>query len=122
MSEQLKSNLVKSLRKDCSYADAAKANFHKSAKQFLTRVRKDLNIDADIRSNKGGIAVSGEVTLHSDTLYLQFAQYFGGDICLYRSCKSRKDFTGGQNHFFELQQFDQISYEDFLNKIKMVMS
>jgi hypothetical protein len=30
----------------------------------------------DLRSNKGGIAVSGEVTLHGDDLYVQVSQSY----------------------------------------------
>ncbi len=60
----------------------------------------------EIRSNKGGIAVSGEIILHHETLYLQVSQSsFGGGI-LYRSCKGRKDFCGGVNHFADVALLD----------------
>lgn len=113
----LKNSLVKSLSEDCSYAEQKKLNFHKTAKQFLRQVQKDLQTTGNIRSNMGGIAVSGEVTLHTDSLYLQFSQYFGTSICLYRTCNGTKDFRGGRNNFLTLQEFDDCSYEDFLRKV-----
>ena len=55
-------------------------------------------------SNRGGIAVSGEVTLHADDLYVQVSQStMGSDAgILFRSCKGRHDYTGGQNHVSSL--------------------
>jgi hypothetical protein len=88
-----------------AYSDAgatAKDYFHLEGKKFLRDLAKEIGIPAgtfDIRSNKGGIAVSGEVTLHSDTLYVQLhesAMRPGIDI-LFRSCKGRGDYTGNQN-------------------------
>lgn len=86
----------------------------KSKRQFHQRYRRILRAFAnrlalppgsfDIRSNRGGIAVLGEVTLHADRLYLQV----GGSCCtaetapvLYRSCRGRKDYTGGPNRWME---------------------
>lgn len=62
--------------------------------------------DYDIRSNEGGIAVSGEITLHTPTLYVQISQRAGhGDSLsfLIRGCKSRKDYTGTGNHSMHLR-------------------
>ena len=93
------------LRRSVSYDEDAKKAFHSAAKKYLKRLRAELGTEygeADpIRSNKGGIAVSGEVTLHFDGLYVQVSQSFMGDrgIVMFRSCLSRKDYSGGTNNF-----------------------
>ena len=58
----------------------------------------------DLRSNEGGIAVSGEVILHSDHLYVHASQpATGWDTgVMFRSCEGRRDYTGGRNHFVSL--------------------
>ena len=81
-----------------------KALFHQRGKALLRRIAKDLGYVSgsyDVRSNKGGIAVSGEITLHSDDLYVQFScSAFGSDLqIMYRRCQHRRDYTGERNHF-----------------------
>jgi hypothetical protein len=58
----------------------------------------------DLRSNPGGIAVSGEVTLHADRLYVQVSQPAPGadSGILFRSCDGRRDYVGGVNNFASL--------------------
>lgn len=91
-----------------SYADPAKkVAFHQNAKKALRALAKELGLSAgafDLRSNMGGVAVSGEITLHSDTLYVQASQSAMGNEMglLIRSCKGRKDYTGGHNTFAPL--------------------
>jgi hypothetical protein len=56
------------------------------------------------------IAVSGEITLHHDRVYIQVCQPATGHDSgiLIRSCKGRKDYTGGRNHFAPLLLLDDI--------------
>ena len=63
-----------------------------------------------LRSNKAGIAVSGEVTMHHATVYIQVGQFglSSGHGILIRTCKGRKDYTGGANHFVALTMLDDI--------------
>jgi hypothetical protein len=100
-------NLAKFLKiasSPLSYNEENKAVFHRLGKQVLKQVAIDLGLQEgtfEVRSNLGGIAVSGEVTLHGDKIYVQISQSCmgrDGDI-LYRSCKGRKDYTGGMNNF-----------------------
>jgi len=76
----------------------------------------------DLRSNQGGVAVSGEVTLHQERsepgpltseaaqggsrrgVYIQVAS--GG--VLIRTCRGRRDDVGGLNHFVSLTMLDDI--------------
>lgn len=87
----------------------AKAAFHRDGMSFLRKVAKALDIPATdyrLSSNKSGIAGSGEVTLHSDDIYLQLSEscMFAGVQMLYRSCKSRKDCAGHRNNFVQCEQ------------------
>jgi hypothetical protein len=64
----------------------------------------------DLRSNRAGIALAGEITLHHDRIYIQVGQ-FGlslGHGILIRTCRSRRDYTGGPNHFVALSMLDDI--------------
>lgn len=89
------------------YSQAAaqnKALFHRRGKALLHRMAMDLGYTPGtfaLRNNFGGIAVSGDITLHTGDLYVQFAKStFGGSMdILYRTCQGRKDYTGGRNHF-----------------------
>jgi len=100
-----------------AYNDSAKREFLRVAKQMAIHlaVRLGLNEDQyEVRVNKGGPAVSGEVTLHTDTRYIQFAQSFGilKDGFLVRSCKGRKDHVGGRNHYVKwesLRNLDKVA-------------
>jgi hypothetical protein len=89
--------------RDVGYNPEAKAQFLKMARQLAKLTADALGLEAgerDIRVNKAGIAVSGEVTLHSDSLYVQFGQSMMGGTFLCRSCNGRKDYTGGMNNFY----------------------
>jgi len=84
------------------YNEPAKREFLRMGKQMAIRLAAALGLNEDqyeVRVNKGGIAVSGEVTLHTDTHYVQFGQFPGGRGFLVRACKGRKDYTGGRNHY-----------------------
>lgn len=99
--------------KSCSYDEEHKRRFHATARSRLKKLAAALALPPgtyDIRSNKAGIAISGEITLHHDRVYVQVGQYglSSGHGILIRTCKSRKDFTGGLNHFLPLSRLDDI--------------
>lgn len=93
---------------------AAKERFHRSARTALKKLAKALGLkdgEYDLRNNAGGPAVSGEITLHSDTLYVQASQPWGMGMdtgILIRSCNGRKDYTGGRNNFAPLNELNDI--------------
>lgn len=95
---------------DVSYNPFRKHAFHRAGKRLLKRIADELGLvkeQYDLRSNLGGIAVSGEVTLHTDTLYLQLSQgilWHGEARILYRRCNGRKDYCGHANHFMAVEQ------------------
>jgi hypothetical protein len=93
--------------KPVAYDAAAKQLFHSHARSQLRRLATVLGLrpgSYDLRSNPAGIAVSGEITLHSDRLYVQASQSAMGNAngILFRTCKGRKDYVGGPNNFAPL--------------------
>ncbi|MDH8489736.1 hypothetical protein QIG87_27455, partial [Klebsiella pneumoniae] len=59
-----------------------------------------------------------EITLHSDRLYVQASQSVMGPDhgVLFRTCKGRKDFVGGQNNFASLDLLNRP--EDLAHRIR----
>ncbi len=93
--------------RSCSYDEQQKRRFHTTARSRLKKLAAELALPPgsfDLRSNKAGIAVSGEIILHHDRAYIQVGQFglSSGHGVLIRTCKSRKDYTGGANHFVAL--------------------
>jgi hypothetical protein len=99
--------------KPCTYNEPQKHLFHREARKCLQALAVALCLPRqayDLRSNKGGIAVSGEITLHTGTLYVQVCQPATGwdSGVLIRTCKGRNDYTGGPNNFAPLRDLDGI--------------
>ena len=97
----------------CAYNDAQKRSFHATGRKRLQALATALGLETgsfDVRSNRGGIAVSGEVTLHGENLYVQICQPATGHDSgiLIRTCESRKDYTGGTNNFAPLSLLDDL--------------
>ena len=99
------SRLIEIFVHSLSYCDPGlKKAFHREGKKVLRKLAALMGLkkgEYDVRSNMGGIAVSGEVTLHTDRLYVQIDQTIMGpqSVILMRTCDGRKDYTGGMNHF-----------------------
>lgn len=79
-------------------AESKKA-FHRMTKAFLKKVAALIEPkDFKVSSNMGGPAVTGEVHLHTDKVYVMVSAARGGEV-MYRSCEGTKDFTGGCNNW-----------------------
>jgi hypothetical protein len=94
-------------KKPVAYDAKAKRAFHNQARQRLRELATALGLsrdECDLRSNFAGIAVSGEITLHGDHIYLQvFQSVTGHDTgILFRTCEGREDYVGGDNNFASL--------------------
>lgn len=104
----------------------AKEIFHQDGKTFLHSVAKALGMqtkDYDLRSNKGGIAVSGEITLHSDNLYLQLSHSCmgRGAQVLFRTCDGRTDYCGHVNHLIQMTLLkDLLEQQIWLKKLTLM--
>lgn len=97
--------------------ESGKPGFHRTARTFLKSVADALEMlpkDFDLRSNKAGPAVAGEITLHADHIYIQVSDSCTGPgvEILYRDCKSRKDYTGGQNRFMRLDRLTESKQQE----------
>ena len=99
-----------------------KDEYHRIGKLALKRLAGDLGLHSseyDIRSNRGGIAVGGEVTLHTDNIYIQINS---GMMCkhqpvMYRECDGRKDYTGKRNNFSCFKNGPQEILQFFKEKV-----
>jgi hypothetical protein len=95
----------------CAYDPEVKQRFHTAARARLRRLATTLRFPLgsfDLRSNLGGIAVSGEITLHHDDVNIQVWQPASGadSGILIRTCQGRRDYTGGRNHLAPLRLLD----------------
>ena len=87
-----------------AYDGEAKRAFHNHARRRLKQLAAALGLaphSCDVRSNVGGIAVSGEVTMHADHAYVQACHPATGHDTglMFRTCQGHKDYHGGPNHF-----------------------
>lgn len=99
--------------RSCAYDEQHKRRFHTTARSRLKQLAAELNLPSgcfDLRSNKAGIAVSGDITLHHDCAYIQVGQFglSSSHGILIRTCKGRTDYIGGANHLVALGLLDDI--------------
>jgi hypothetical protein len=114
---------LKSLQGNCGYNDANKREFKRLGMKMMRELRTALGIEADVRYNAGGIAVSGECTLHGDSIYVQISADYSYGI-LYRTCNGRKDYSGGPNHWFPVENLEtpfNKGFETFVDHVRYVM-
>jgi hypothetical protein len=94
-------------KKPVAYDAEAKRAFHDQTRRRLRELATALGLsrdECDLRSNLAGIAVSGEITLHGDRIYVQVSQSVTGPDSgiLFRTCEDRQDYVGGANNFASL--------------------
>ena len=100
-----------------------KAEWHKTGKKILNSLAKELGLAKgtyDIRSNMAGVAVSGEVTLHGENIYVQLSESCLGPDWgfMWRTCKGRKDYTGGANQWARWDMLNDLpSLANIMNKM-----
>jgi len=101
--------------------NGAKKEFFSTGRAFLSALGKDLGFSQqDVRVNKAGIAVSGEIYLHGmwsedNGLSVVLEQdIMGKDCVLYRTISHIKDRKGGSNNFIALKEFQLGDYSGLL--------
>lgn len=105
------------------YNENAKKEFHRLGKLVARKIAKDLGLvkgTYSISSNMGGIAVSGEITLHAQDIYIQFSQNTFLNLFMYRYCNGPKDFTGGINRWMHWKQL--LDYSLAISMFKIAQS
>jgi len=110
-------------RQSVAYDGEAKRAFHSRVRRQLDQLAKELGLAPgayDVRSNVGGIAVSGEVTMHADHIYVQASQPATGHDTgiMYRTCQGRTDYYGGANNFASLDLLNRP--DELAHRIKAV--
>lgn len=97
--------------------NGAKAEFHAKGRVFLRALSKDLGLrEYKVKSNYGGIAVSGEVYLYgmwsegNGLMVCLEEPCLGDDVLLYRSVQGMNDHRGGRNHFIGLSELRNEDY------------
>ena len=96
-------NLV-ALNGHCGYNETTKAHFRKLSMKLLRELNTRLDTKGTVSFNAGGIAVSGDASLHSDSLHLFFnADGCGLGICG-RTCKGKSDYQGGPNRWYSFER------------------
>jgi hypothetical protein len=105
-----------------AYDETKKRRFHRLGKAVLKLITQELGLSKSeytIRSNMGGVAVSGEVILHTDRVYVQFSQSaFLLDSFMYRACDGKDDFCGAGNNWYKYSQLGDL--KDFVSKLRKV--
>src|SRR3546814_1178053 len=95
---RVKSALAVLAQKGVSYDEQAKKLFHSDGRKALKRLGDALCLadgSYDLRSNKGGIAVSGEIILHGEDIYVQLGLGIGsGREVMFRRVAGRRDYCG----------------------------
>jgi len=100
-----------------------KSQFKKDSMALLRKVVKILGLSKgtyDIRYNQAGIACSGDAILHSNTFYVLF-NLDSFPWVLVRTCKGRKDYTGGVNRQFMFSDLKTKGAEGLACFIKKIL-
>ena len=89
--------------------NSRKEEFISLCRSYLRMVVKEMGLNKDqyeIRVNRGGIACSGDIHLHTDKLYVDFSQScLGPDFgFMWRSCEGKRDYTGGSNQWMRWER------------------
>ncbi len=92
--------------KAVGYPGSKKYHFKKDSKKLLKWVAENLGLGKgsyEVRFNAGGPAVSGEAVLHAEKLYVTILELSQGVRVMYRTCRGRKDYSGGPNNWCPIE-------------------
>ena len=108
-------------QKGVAYDAPAKRLFHSDGRRALRRLAEALGLaegSYDIRSNPGGIAVSGEITLHAEEVWVQLSLDCRSPELevLYRRVRGRRDHVGDRNHWTSVREL--LAPDRFAQKLR----
>jgi hypothetical protein len=109
------------LTNGASYNEELKAEYRKLGKKILKEIVMQMGLmdgQYDIRWNPGGIAMSGDHTLHTDKVYLSLCDNCGMGWFYWRTVKGRTDYTGGPNQIVGWTSFLQNGIEPLAAVLK----
>ena len=113
--------LIRVANKDLSYNEADKKIFHAECKKVLKVLAKKMDLKTSefkVSSNKAGIACSGQITLHTDSVYISVSQSMGKPNALYRSCEGITDYSGGSNNYYPIEKILDDSFVIALSELR----
>lgn len=104
-----------------AYDEAAKRTFHSEGRAAMRRLAEALALadgTFDIRSDKGGPAVSGDIILHAEEVWVRLSLGpFGPDHEIaYRKVRGRSDHIGERNHWASIR--DLLQPDRFAQRIR----
>ena len=107
----------------CGYNPAKKLRYWKLGKKILKVIVKRLGLkkgEYRLSWNPGGVAISGDHTLHTEEFYLALEDFSSSShvvfIGYYRKCNGLKDYSGGRNIWIPWKTFP----EQFDNIVKQL--
>ena len=89
------------MRQPLEYNYDNKERFRREGLKVMRALAKELGLlpaEYDLRFCAGGTAVSGDVVLHGEHVYVHLSKFWEGREVYYRTCEGRKDYVGGRNH------------------------
>lgn len=89
------------------YDDALKAEFVSASKALLHEIVEALGVDAPIRHNAAGVAVSGDVIAHGDAIYIDISAECRHLGLMVRGCAGRKDYCGLVNLWVQVEDIER---------------
>jgi hypothetical protein len=101
------------------YQLSQKETFARIGKKIAREIAKLMGLAPgtfDIHYRKSGSVSLGDLWLHTDSLYLTLDPPYPGSGFMYRSCKSRNDYTGGRNRWAEYSELRDLP--TFVEKLK----
>ena len=110
------------LTKEACYDHINKEEYRRLGRKLLKLIAEKMDLkkgEFDIRFNPGGEACSGDHTLHADYFYLALHDNIGSGWFYFRTCKDRKDYTGGGNHIVYWNQFLAGGLDGLVDSIKL---
>ncbi len=112
-------NLI--IRHDSDRGEQSKKEFTRIRRKWMNQLIQIMGLEKgtyDLRFNAGGPAVMGEVTLHTDEIYIQLLDSQCGPI-MFRTVTGRKDYRGGSNRWGDFAEVENI--EGFARSVKRIM-
>lgn len=113
------------LTRAACYNEELKEEYRKLGKKILKALADLIGLqkgEFDIRWNPGGIACSGDHTLHTDRIYVALHDNIGSGWFYWRTCKGRKDYTGGQNQIVGWTKLTAHGLEPLTNVLKVAQA
>lgn len=114
-------NLTRSAR----YNEELKEEFRKLGKRILTELADRMGLkkgEFEIRWNAGGIACSGDHTLHTDKVYVALHDNIDTGWFYWRTCNGRKDYSGGRNRIVYWTKFTGYGLEPLADILKVAQA